>query len=184
MRFKRETVSKLLDTNLNSFAAELQRGEIPWERPTRWNGVLAEIGGWITQGQRAEPKRGYPAEQIFLTLVRDEFIDQFHMRKMAAARIASCFPLSDESLWRKIADGSSALREGRNPIVDVLFGAMSTVDGRTFVAVAEHAEIDKLFALLPARLRAQVFVNVTRIAATLRARASHHQVDLDEFWKD
>jgi hypothetical protein len=75
----RETAARLLDKNVNTFAAERQRGEMP----ATWRGdhelILSEAGADVTEGAEAEARRGYTTQQIFLALIRDEFVRGFKM---------------------------------------------------------------------------------------------------------
>jgi hypothetical protein len=178
----REVAAKLLDKNVNTFAAERQRGEMP----AVWRGdhdlILSEAGAGVTEGAEAEARRGYTTAQVFLALIRDEFVREFNMDKKAAASIAQYgVRLFTAGYWAKIAASSLAVSEGRAPAAEVVFGRIKLTNGRS---ICVSGPLEQIFVDLPAAVESFTFVNVTRAAAKLRERADRERVDLRDFWKD
>lgn len=178
----REVAAKLLDKNVNTFAAERQRGEMP----AVWRGhheelILSEAGAGVTEGAEVEARRGYITEQIFLALIRDEFVREFNMDKKAAAGIAQFGVLFfDPDHWKEIAAGSLAISEGRVPTAEVVFGRINLINGEVLCV---SGVLDQIFADLPAPVESFTFINVTRAAAKLRERAERDRIDLGDFWE-
>jgi hypothetical protein len=177
----RETAAKLLDKNVNTFAAERQRGEMP----AAWRGdhefILSEAGAGVTEGAEAEARRGYTTQQVFLALLRDEFVRGFKMDKKVAASIAQYgVQLFEPRHWTRIAAGSLAIAEGRAPAAEIFFGRINLVDGEVLCV---SGTLDKIFADLPAAVETFSLINATRAAAKLRERAQRDCIDLRGFWE-
>jgi hypothetical protein len=177
----RETAARLLDKNVNTFAAERQRGEMP----AVWRGdrelILSEAGAGVTEGAEAEARRGYTTQQIFLALIRDEFVRGFKMDKKAAAEMAQRgVQLFRPACWTQIAEGSLAVVEGRAPKSEVVFGRINLLEGE---AVFVSGTLGQILAELPAPVESFSFINATRVAATLRERAHRASIDLRGFWE-
>src|SRR6266511_262624 len=143
----RETAARLLDKNVNTFAAERQRGEMP----ATWRGdhelILSEAGADVTEGAEAEARRGYTTQQIFLALIRDEFVRGFKMDKKAAADIAQHgVQLFKPGYWTQIAEGSLAIIEGRAPTSEIVFGRINLLNGEV---LSISGTLDQILADLP-----------------------------------
>jgi hypothetical protein len=178
----REVAAGLLDKPVNTFAAERQRGEMP----AVWRGdhefILSEAGADVTQGAEAEARRGYTTQQVFLALIRDEFVRAFKIDKKKAAGIAQFGArLFIADTWTTIAAGSLAIFEGRAPTTEVVFGRINLVNG---VSICAYGVLgDKIFAGLSAPVDSFIFINATRAAAKLRERAHRDGIDLGDFWE-
>jgi hypothetical protein len=178
----REVAAGLLDKPVNTFAAERQRGEMP----AVWRGdhgfILSEAGAGVTQGAEAEARRGYTTQQVFLALIRDEFVREFKMDKKAAAGIAQLGArLFTSDNWTKIAAGSLAIFEGCAPAAEVVFGRINLVNGASLSACGVLD--DRIFVGLSAPVESFTFINATRAAAKLRERAHRDGIDLGDFWE-
>jgi hypothetical protein len=176
----RETAARLLDKNVNTFAAERQRGEMPAVWRGDYDLILSEAGAGVTEGAEAEARRGYTTQQIFLALIRDEFVRGFKMDKKAAAEVAQYgVQLFKAGYWSQIAQGSLAIVEGRVPVSEIVFGRINLLNGQI---LSISGTLNQVFADLPAPVESSSFINATRAAAKLRKRAQRDCIDLGRFW--
>jgi hypothetical protein len=175
----REQAAQLLAKNVHTFASERQRGEMPLV----WRGdspaILSEAGSGVTECAETEARRGYTTEQVFLALLRDEFVRELRLDRKRAAEIAGNALGIVVAQWPAIYEGSLAIAEGREPETEIVFGAFNLVSG---AVVCRGGPLSEIVAGLPAPVAISILINVTRAAGELRARAAKLKIELGEVW--
>jgi hypothetical protein len=160
----REQHCNLAGIDIEAFKSLQRRGLLPTA-----DGTEEELG-W--------KKLGYTPFEAMLLLIANSLADEQSLSRLRAAKIAALGYGPINWNWVSVRQTSAELVRGATPAAEFLYGEIGLSDGTSEIMCSTFARIARKFR----SARFVTLVNVSRIAATMRIRASDLKIDLEEFW--
>ncbi|MEI9403384.1 hypothetical protein [Mesorhizobium argentiipisi] len=159
----RESFCALVGMEVNTFKSLRQRGQVP--------------AVWGDDPER-EAARGFTDTATFLMMLADELYENLAISRERSAEIAARAFMVFTDRWQEVCDGSAALVDGKKPSAEILYGVVDMAGAEPICVCGAFAQIAAEF-VAPSNV---VTVNITRLAAKLRRRASDLGIDIEDFW--
>ena len=123
----------------------------------------------------------YTATGAFMTILADALAEN-GIDIATASGLAGAALDRIVSRWKQISTSSLDILEGRET-VELLCGFYQSARAGQPMAVCDDLEAIAIQMAEWKPLVRAVLVNVTRVASTMRERATKHDIDLSEFWR-